>query len=430
MSKSEFQWDQLGKITRRFLEEKRYSRRSMCINTGVSIGATLAAILGVPYLWDRFWNNSSSDLTQDPRSLLPKKEILGYVPHWVIGAGIDDEELNHLTTLAYFNLPLGGDGNPLEGNFGYQVLQSKEAKDLFERAKKSKTQLMLTTAIEDKKGQMDNKGIAALMADKEAQQRAIEAIIREKKKHGFDSINIDFEYWGEVTPELRTNFSNFVEELRNRADCKVTVAVYASSATHYHMYDIAKLGQVSDGLAIMAYDFYGPDAKIVAPTAPLYGHKERGYWYDIKTAVLDFKALVPAEKITLAVPYYGYAYPVVHDGEKAPVRPSFKLTEDITIKPKILTNSELREILALPINKDGGARSGWDAVVQERWYSYLTDYNGIPIRRMVYMEDADSIAAKSAFIIAEGLGGIGIWASGYNHDDETIGRVLREKFSR
>lgn len=425
MSRSEFQWEQLGEITRRFLS-KPYSRRTV-LATGIGIGA--ASTLGIQSLSRLFRTGSTpeiSDQAESTRQPIIKKEILGYVPHWTIQEGISADELDSLTTLAYFNFPLGGDGNPMLDNPGYQVLQSRQSADLFDRARKSNTQLMLTTAVENRSGQMDSEAIVALMFDKDAQKRAIDAIIREKKRHGMNSINVDFEHWGEVTPELRNNFSNFVQDLKDRSDARVTVAVYASSANTYHMFDVARLSQVSDGLAIMAYDFYGPNAKIVAPTAPLYGHKEGRYWYDVETAVADFKALVPPEKIQLIVPQYGHSYLVAQDEEMTPVRDPFYLNGE-WIDHEVLTMGSLRDRLALPINQSS-ARNGWDSVAKERWYSYILEYGGTPIRRMVYMEDADSIGYKSDLILAENLGGIGFWATGFNGDDKTVADMLKQKF--
>lgn len=348
-----------------------------------------------------------------------RKEILGFVPHWVIPGDISDDELNTLTTLAYFNFPLGGDGNPLVDNPGYKVLFSKEAEELFERARKSNTHLMLTTAVENSSGQMDNGEISALLNDKEAQKRAIQAVIRAQKEHSMDSINVDIEHSGEVGPELRNNFSSFVQELRERAGVRVTVSVYASSAIRMHMYDLGKLAVVSDGIVMMAYDFYNKGSEIVAPTAPLYGHKEGRYWYDVATAVEDFKALVPAEKIILGIPKYGYGYLVVEDKEMAPVRDPFRLTQDIWVDNEVLTMDNLTNRL----NSSTSNRSGWDDVAKVGWRSYLDQYD---IRRMVYMEDERSIAAKCDLVLRAGLGGIAFWATGYGHNT-AVADVLRQK---
>lgn len=361
-------------------------------------------------------------LTPNPILQSDKKEVLGFAPHWAIG-GVSDEELKVLTALAYFNLPLGGDGNPRTGNLGYQVLQSKETEVLFEKARKNKTQLMLTTAVENRSGLMDSEEIAALLNDKDSKQRAIRAITESIKKHDMDAINVDFEYWGEVSEELRDNLTHFVEDLKNRADVRVSVSVYASSAINYHIFDIAKLGRVADDLVIMAYDFYNERSQIVAPTAPLDGHPEGRYWYDVRSSVEDLKDLVQSKKLILGIPQYDHARLVVEDGEMATIRPSFILTEDpfVHIKPETLTMDGLR----FRLRNSQYNRSGWDPVAKVGWWSYLDEYD---IRRMVYMEDERSIAEKCDLVLKEDLRGIAFWASGFNSEDESISEVLRQKF--
>lgn len=351
-----------------------------------------------------------------------RKEVLGFAPHWTIDA-LADDELSSLTTLAYFNLPIGADGNIRTGNRGYQVLQSPETQLLLEKAKKSGVELMLTAVIENEKGEMDSREIAAVLTDRDYRNRAIENIIREKKRHGMDSINVDFEYWGKATPELRNDFGDFVEDLQNRAGSRVTVSVYASSAITEHIYDLPRLGRVSNGIVIMAYDYFGANAEIVAPTAPLNGHKEGRYWYDVATTIDDFQALVPAENIILGIPQYGHAYLVAKDEEMTPVREGFVLSADpyIYIGPETLTMNGLRDRL----KHSSSNRSGWDDVAKVGWWSYLDKYD---IRRMVYMEDERSIAAKCDLVLQKGLGGIAFWATGFNGDDKTVADMLKQKF--
>lgn len=352
-------------------------------------------------------------------------EVFGFAPHW----NIDDFgkiDFSVLTTLAYFGIEVDGAGRMDTGSAGYTVFLGEKATALFQKAHANGTRVVLTLT------QMDNTAIESLLDDPEGQKRLINESVRLVEKRGIDGINIDFEYLGDPGEAYRNKFSSFVASLTEKMHTrvpgsKVTVSVYASATKYQKLYDIASLGQTTDGIFMMAYDFSTSGSDQAMPTSPLYGYKEGKYWYDVSTAVEDFLALMPPEKLILGVPWYGYNFPVVEPGEKADKYEGyysyywwkgrrysqFHGTEGA--HAQTYANAKAAE----------STKSGWDDLGKVGWKAYV-DESGV--WRMVYFDDVKSLDIKYAFAKEKKLGGVGIWSMAFDGGNGDLWQGLKSAF--
>lgn len=170
---------------------------------------------------------------------------------------------------------------------------------------------------------------------------------------------------------------------------------------------------------MMAYDFATTSATNAQPTAPLFGHKEGKYWYDVATAVDDFLKVMPAEKLILGVPYYGYNYAV---GEPKP---------DTTAYPRGWRGKSYAQTYTMAkrdiqVGKDGVTKvvTGWDDVAKVGWKAYKQRN----VWRFVYIEDEASLSYKYDFVKQKKLGGVGIWALGFDTEHDELWQLLAAKF--
>lgn len=348
---------------------------------------------------------------------LSSAEVLGFAPYWTLHK-LDNVDFSTLTTFAYFGVPVDEYGRLDRTDIGFERLQSAHVKSLFQRARDSDVKNVVTLT------QMENEVIRAFLDDPDATDTLISESVALINDHKLDGINIDFEYLGDPKGEYKQRFSHFVENYIYKVkqevpSAYVTVSVYASAAKEPKLYDIARLGAASDGVLMMAYDFATTSAKTAMPTAPLNGYKEGKYWYDVKSAVEDFSRLMPANKIILGVPYYGYNYPVKSPESNATIlsktsrRKSFaqvyshieKIHED---------NPEVSNII-----------SGWDEEGQVSWKAYKDSSN---TWRLVFAENTASLAKKYDMVKANGLKGVGIWALGFDEGRDELWQLLSEKF--
>lgn len=352
-------------------------------------------------------------------------EVFGFAPHW----SIDDfgkVDFSVLTTLAYFGVEVDGEGRMDTESAGYTIFLSDKATDLFQKAHENGTRVVLTLT------QMDNAAIESFMDDPEGQKRLINEAVALVKKRGIDGINVDFEYMGDPGEGYANKFSFFVKSLteemhRSVPGSKVTVSVYASATKYQKLYDIASLGKTTDGIFMMAYDFSTSGSDNAMPTAPLYGHKEGKYWYDVSTAVEDFLALMPSEKLILGVPWYGYNFPVTTPEEKAEKYNGYysyywwRGKQYSRFNP---TDGAHAQTYA-SAQKVEGVKSGWDDLGKVGWKAYK-DASGV--WRMVYYDDPKSLSIKYNFAKEKKLAGVGIWSMAFDGQEGDLWAGLKQAF--
>lgn len=352
--------------------------------------------------------------------LKSSKEVFGFAPFWTIDK-LDGIDFEVLTTLAYFGVPVLGDGTLDKTDPGYTTFKSQKATDIFKRAHASGTRVVLTLT------QMGNYQILTLLDNPEAQEYAISSAVEEVEKRGIDGINVDFEYNGDPGEGYRQKFTKFVADLTSRMhalnpNSKVTVSVYAASVKDPKIYDIGALSSVSDGIFMMAYDFAVAGSDTAMPTSPLYGYKEGRYWYDVSTAVDDFLSQMPSSKLILGVPWYGYNYVVYQPEIKASTRPAWTWRG----RPATQTYAAVLENVHPDREDISQFQTGWDDLGQVGWKAYyLPD---IGTWRMIFLEDPKSLGLKYDFAKDKNLAGVGMWALGFEDGRTELWTVLREKF--
>lgn len=353
------------------------------------------------------------------------KEVFGFAPYWNLGK-LDTIDFSVLTTLAYFDVPVDGYGNMETEGYGYQTFMGERATNLFKKAHANGTRVVLTLT------QMNNPDIESLMDNQEGQDVLIEDVTSLVKKRGIDGVNVDFEYIGDPGQGYRNEFSEFVSKLTQKMhkeipNSRVTVSVYASAVKDPKIYDIKTVAQASDGIFMMAYDFATASADQVMPTDPLNGYKEGKYWYDISTAVEDFLKVMPANKLILGLPWYGYDYPVNKPGIKEDTLPGYysyywwggyRYSYYVAPPPaKTQTYAKAQDDI-VPV------KSGWDDYGKVGWKAYIE--NGV--WRMIFVDDVRSLKLKYNFAKDKNLAGVGIWALGYEDGKKEMWSLLADEF--
>lgn len=282
---------------------------------------------------------------------------------------------------------------------------------------------------------MDNDQINEFLSNPKAQTKAINETANLVKKKGLGGVNVDVEYVGNPGQEKRDQFSSFVNNLTHKMhqdnpNFKVTVSVYAASAKYPKLYDIKKLSEVSDGIFMMAYDFATTGSDTAMPTSPLYGYKEGKYWYDVATAVDDFLAKMPAEKHILGLPWYGYDYPVEQPAVNAKRDQGYSYSYKVWINKYryVWKQASYRPDSFVQTYKNGtdntALATGWDDAGKVGWKAYKDGDTW----RIYFLEDEKSLSIKYDFSKEKNLGGVGIWALGFDSGKSELWNLLARKF--
>lgn len=238
----------------------------------------------------------------------------------------------------------------------------------------------LSTMTEE--GRFSSARAEALLGSAPRQETLLGQIKEILKEKGYGGLDVDFEY---IRPELGAAYAAFVDRLRrelNPLGCSVLVALAPKTSAGqrgllYEAHDYAALGQAANGVLLMTYE-WGYTAGPPMAVAPL----------DKVRQVVDYALTeIPAEKLFLGVPVYGYDWPL-------PFREG--VTRGESISPQ--------EALALA--RRHGAEIRYDKTAQAPWFRY-TAAGGR--EHEVWFEDARSSYAKFRLTAEKGLQGVGLW---------------------
>ena len=337
-----------------------------------------------------------------------QKIAFGFLPYWNLKLA-NELTVKPLTHLAYFGIDLTPTGEikkydrPGEKEPGWNKLNSDQYSLLHRQLKILGKKIILTVLA------METDQIDTLLAGEQSRSKAIDSILTVYTEKEFDGLNIDFEYMGYPAEETRKNFTLFVSDLAGRCKarnrkCEISLDVFADSAIKSRLYDLSALAKVVDQIIVMAYDFYRPSSTQSGPVAPLRGKCNRDSKttpcldYDIVTSIGDIAKFVPSYKIILGIPFYGYEWQTVDDSFLA------------NTYPKTGSLATYKRIQGLFGNeKISSLSASWSNLTLTPYLSYVEADKTYQI----HYEDAASLKLKINFIHQAKMGGLAIWALGY-----------------
>ena len=255
--------------------------------------------------------------------------------------------------------------------------------------------------------------IASTAARREAfAQSCVDFIL----EHGFDGVDLDWEYpvsgglaGNTNRPQDKSNFTLLLKAVRQKLDAQekrdgrdyyLTIAG-AANTSYLSKIEPAGVAGVVDYIFVMAYDMHGPWDQYSDFGAPLYRPQESSPQYknSVQEAVSAYRnAGVPANKMVLGMPFYGYIYQGVSSRENG-VYSTFSSAKSISydsIRASYLNHSAYQKFRH-----------------QQAQVPYLYGNN-----TFISYEDSDSISAKAKFAKTMGLAGVGAWE--LSHDTSGV----------
>ncbi len=210
---------------------------------------------------------------------------------------------------------------------------------------------------------------------------------------GADGINIDFETLSE---ETGVHFLQFLRELsvecrRNNLVLSVDNPVPEDFTSHY---DREEQGKVVDYVIVMGYDEHyvgSPEAGSVASLP----------W--VEQGIIDTIAEVPAEKVVLGIPFYCRLWKVMAES---------------------LSSEALGMVEANRVINEHKAEMYWDNVVCQ----HVGSYEAEGATWKIWLEDNESIAAKTDLVNKYNLAGTAAWKLGL--EDSSVWAVIAEHMQR
>ncbi|MHB1786647.1 MAG: glycosyl hydrolase family 18 protein, partial [Acidimicrobiales bacterium] len=317
---------------------------------------------------------------------LRSHEIFGYAPYWTLPES-SGFEVKDLTTLAYFSVDANGDGTLNQSGPGWNGYESQDLADLVTRAHATGDRVVLTVSC------FNQQALNQITSDPNAVGRLSSALIAAVTTKNLDGVNFDFEAQGSGDRKGLTNLITQVSSALHGANphWQVTIAVSASAAADSAgFYNVAALAPAVDGFFVMAYDMNDP----VTPstTAPLVG----GGYNDTET-LKQYTSVIPASKVILGVPYYGYDWPTTDGAQSA----------RSTGPPTPVSYGVIAA---------GNTPTYWDQSTQTAWTSYQVGSQW----HETYFDNPTSLALKAELANSFHIRGLGIWALGMDGNDPAM----------
>jgi chitinase len=250
------------------------------------------------------------------------------------------------------------------------------------------------------------------------------------QQYDFDGIDIDWEFPGykkhKGTDQDRGNFTLLLQAIRDSLQSfedksgKTLLLTVSLPAAAAHLVDIEveKISSIVDYMNIMTYDLYGSWGKISNHNSALYGPAQGDSARCLDGAFKLYHEThnVPAKKITLCAAFFGYSYSncsEIYGEHQGADTILFKAGEDI-LYSQIAEKMDLFERY-------------WDDKAQA---PYLISKSN---STLISLDDEESVALKSDYVIENNAGGIIIWplTGDYLKDGRTpLLDVIYKKLSR
>lgn len=283
-------------------------------------------------------------------------------------------------TLPYLSeLPVFSYGFTMEG----ELLPPSYGDDswMIAEALRFGTQPILTLTPFGPDGNFNNQLIHSVVNNAVYTDRLIQNLLETMSAKGYEGVDIDFEY---ILAEDRDAFSTFVRqvaETMRASGYHTSVALAPKTSADqagllYEGKDYRALGEAADHVLLMTYEWgytYGPPMAV----APIN---------QVRRVVEYALTEIPAEKVDLGIPNYGYDWPLPFE-------------QGVT-KATILSN-----VGAVRLAVEQGAEIKFDNLAESPYFTYVSD----GIAHEVWFEDVRSLQAKFQLIQEYNLHGCGYW---------------------
>ena len=283
-------------------------------------------------------------------------------------------------TLPYLSeLPVFSYGFTMEG----ELLPPSYGDDswMIAEALRFGTQPILTLTPFGPDGNFNNQLIHSVVNNAAYTDRLIQNLLETMSAKGYEGVDIDFEY---ILAQDRDAFSAFVRqvaETMRASGYHTSVALAPKTSADqagllYEGKDYRALGEAADHVLLMTYEWgytYGPPMAV----APIN---------QVRRVVEYALTEIPAEKVDLGIPNYGYDWP-------------------LPFERGVTKAATLSNVGAVRLAVEQGAEIQFDNLAESPYFTYVSD----GIAHEVWFEDVRSLQAKFRLIQEYNLHGCGYW---------------------
>ncbi len=254
------------------------------------------------------------------------------------------------------------------------------------------------------------KNNTVFLNNSKAQETLIKNLVELLAYRKADGINIDFEGISKKDKNLFTNFISKVSKQLKKENPNYLISLCLYANDWHHIFDIKKLNSSIDFYTLMGYDYYGDFSTETGPISPLKNTQKFGNGLE-HSVNYYLKQGIVSNKLIVGLPYYGVEW--YTKSEKVPAKVlKYKSNPTYSTIKRLYIDS-----LKIPVHFDNKSGASYLSFKKEGAY------------RQIWFENTESLSQKYDWIQQNKLGGVGIWALGYDNGYSTLWNLLTEKFS-
>ena len=310
------------------------------------------------------------------------KVVYGWHPYWV-GSVYQNYNWDLLSHFSFFSYEV----NPVDGQalttHGWSTSSAVNA-----ALNSGNTKVTLTVTLFSDHSTFFN--------NPSAQQTLISNLINLVQSRGAHGVNIDIEG---LPSAYKTDFANFMVDLCLQMhsaipDSEVSTVLYAVDWNN--VFDFSIMEPYVDHYIVMGYAYYYQGSSSAGPCDPLY-HFGSTYNYSIsKTTSYYLDKGCPKEKLIMGLPYYGYQWP----------------TSSLTIPSSTTGSGSAKTYRQVKDNSSGNYSISNHLFDQESYTDVYAFNDGGNYQ--CFLTEEEGFSKRLAHVNQSGIGGIGIWALGYD----------------
>ncbi|MDP1746864.1 MAG: glycosyl hydrolase family 18 protein, partial [Bacteroidota bacterium] len=352
---------------------------------------------------DAQWDSLRGAQTGKPKSFVAKnnrtcnlnKRVYGWHPYWSNGLQTNYDWAG-LTDLCYFAYEVNASTGNSSNTHSWATAQ------VVTDAQTNGVNVTLCATLFS--------GHTTFFASSTARQTLITNLINLVQSRNAHGVNIDFEGMG---ASHSADFTSFMIDLCNQMHTavpgsEVSIALYAVDWSS--VFDIQAMDPYVDLFIIMGYDYYYSGSTTAGPEDPLYNFQTSYNYTLTKSITYYLNKGATHSKLLLGLPYYGREWSTT-----ANTTPSSTTGG---------TNSVFYNNFRNNTNGYYSSRQ-WDVNSFSSWY---------PSQRsgqwwQCFIDDAYALGKRFDIVNQQGIGGIGIWALGYDDGYSDFWDLIQNKFT-
>jgi len=310
------------------------------------------------------------------------KVVYGWHPYWV-GSVFYNYDWNLLSHFSFFSYEV----NPIDGEpITTHGWSTSAAVDSALASGNTKVTLTVTLFSDH----------ATFFSSTTSQQTLISNLINLVQSRGAHGVNIDIEG---LPSAYKIDFSYFMVNLANQMHAaipgsEVSTVLYAVDWSN--VFDFSLMEPAVDHYIVMGYAYYYQGSSNTGPCDPLY-HFGSNYNYSLSRSITYYLDKgCPADKLIMGLPYYGYQWP----------------TSSLNV-PSSTTGSGTAKTYKQVKNNVSGFYSSANHQYDQDSYTDIYTFNDNGFQQC-FITKENGFRKRLEHIERSGIGGIGIWALGYD----------------